>query len=267
VPVFADVDPATLNIDPSGIEGLLSPRTKAIVVTHLYGKLADVDSVLRIARAAGVAVIEDCAHAHGASRDGRLAGSLADVAAFSFYPTKNLGGLGDGGAVVTNDGAIAEKVRCLHQYGWSERYCAAMPQGRNSRLDAVQAAVLRVKLPQLDVRNERCRDIVAAYREAARGTGLQVLHEPGTDFVAHLCVALHEDRDALRARLADCGVETAIHYPVPDHRQPALACVPWRVKSLEVTDQASRNIFSLPCFSELTDSEVEYICRQISQHA
>lgn len=264
-PVYAEIELVTLEMDTAILENLLSARTKAIVATHLYGQLGDMDAVLRIARSNSIPVVEDCAQAHGATRDGRRAGSFGDVATFSFYPTKNLGACGDGGAVLTQHDDTAERVRALRQYGWKEKYHAIVPLGRNSRLDELQAAILRVKLPFLDTWNARRREIVCAYRDAASGTRLAIVHDPDAHFVAHLCVGLHPEREAFRVRLAAHGIETSIHYPIPDHRQPALANAGWRSGSLEATEAAARSIVSLPCFPELTDSEVDYVCSVVSQ--
>lgn len=265
-PVFADVDPATQLVTAAAIEPLLSSKTKAIVVTHLFGKLADIEPIVSLAASHGVSVIEDCAQAHGAERAGRRAGSFGDVATFSFYPTKNLGALGDGGAIVTDSDSIASAVRELRQYGWADKYDAVTPLGRNSRLDEVQAAVLRVKLPLLDAWNARRREIAERYRAAAQGTDLALL-PAGADSVAHLCVGLHPDRDRFRERLAREGVSSAIHYPTPDHCQPALAGIQWRSAGLPVTESSVGRVVSLPCFPELEDSEVDYVCEVIGRSA
>lgn len=265
-PVFVDVDPATLEVDVAAVEQAITPATKAIVVTHLYGRLAPAEAIADLAHSRGVTVIEDCAQAHGAQRGGKPAGSFGDLACFSFYPTKNLGALGDAGAIVTNDEVLAERVRALRQYGWTSRYHAEVPGGRNSRLDEIQAAVLRVKLPHLDEWNERRRQIVARYRESAAGTQLRPLHQPAEDFVAHLCVGLHPDRDAFRERLAASGVDTAIHFPIPDHLQPALSSESWRrTGSLAVTERSARELLSLPCYPGLTENEVDHVCEVLAR--
>lgn len=264
-PVFADIEDDTLEMSLASLERALSPRTRAVVITHLYGYMAEVGALAALARSRGVAVIEDCAQAHGAMLGGRRAGSFGDLACFSFYPTKNLGALGDGGAIVTNDGELAEKCRMLRQYGWAGKYDARIAGGRNSRLDELQAAVLLVKLPHLDGWNERRREVVERYRQAASESSLGLVHEPGPDYVAHLCVAVHPDRDAARGWLLDAGVETAVHYPIPDHRQAALAGVAWRGSDLRVTERASGSVLSLPCYPELTDAEVEHVARALRE--
>jgi aminotransferase EvaB len=266
VPVFADVDEQSLLLTAHTVEPLLSERTRAIVVTHLYGKLADVDAIVAVAETRGIVVLEDCAQAHGARRAGRAAGSFGDIAAFSFYPTKNLGALGDGGAVVTRDSDLARRVRQLRQYGWAEKYRAVTPGGCNSRLDEIQAAVLRVKLRSLDGQNARRRRIAERYRIASEGTPLRML-PAGDDSVAHLCVGLHPDRDGFRERMTAAGVDTAVHYPVPDHRQEAFSEAGWRAASLATTESAAGRVVSLPCFPELTDDEVDRVCAAIAESA
>jgi dTDP-4-amino-4,6-dideoxygalactose transaminase len=265
VPVFADVSERTLLLDPAAVEPVISDRTRAIVVTHLYGRLADVAAIVEIAESRGIKVVEDCAQAHGAVRDGRCAGTLGDVGTFSFYPTKNLGAFGDGGAVITDSPEIADGVRALRQYGWDRKYNAVVPSGRNSRLDEIQAAFLRCKLPNLDADNLKRRAVVARYVEAAEGTGLRIVESDGADYVAHLCVGLHDDRDGFMKRLADRGIATAIHFPTPDHRQPALAAVPWRAGPLVVTEHAADHIVSLPCFPELAVAEIDHVCAAIAE--
>ena len=262
-PVFADVDPATLTISPDSVAAALSPQTKAIVVVHLYGKMADVAGVKRAVAGRDIPIIEDCAQAHGAMFAGRRAGSLGDLAAFSFYPTKNLGAMGDAGAIVTDHPDHARRARMLRQYGWAEKYRAVLPEGRNSRLDELQAAILRRKLPRLDVWNERRRAIVGRYRDAAAGAALRLIHDPQPDFVAHLCVARHPKRDRLRQRFKERGIDTAIHYPIPDHRQESLAGRTWRMVDLRATEEAGREILTLPCFAEMTPSEIDYVCDAI----
>lgn len=259
VPVYADIDSRTLTLSPAAVRQVLSSRTKAVVATHLYGKMADVPGLATAIAGQGIALIEDCAQAHGAILDGRRAGSLGDVATFSFYPTKNLGALGDGGAIVTGNPEYAERARQLRQYGWCEKYRAVLPYGRNSRLDELQAALLRCKLPHLDRWNARRREIVGRYHQAVRGE-LRLVHAPHTDYVAHLCIARHPGRDAVRQYLDDRGIATAVHYPIADPQQPAMRDQPWRAGDLTAMEAAQREIFTLPCFPEMTDDEVDYVC-------
>jgi dTDP-4-amino-4,6-dideoxygalactose transaminase len=236
-----------------------------VVATHLYGRLADMPALLDVATRRGIAVIEDCAQAHGAESDGRRAGNWGTLACFSFYPTKNLGALGDGGALTTGDAALAERLRALRQYGWRPRYHALFAGGRNSRLDEVQAAVLRLKLPQLDAANARRRAIVNAYRDALTDLPPVLPAATGADDVAHLCVAVVERRDAVRERLDRLGVDTAIHYPTPDHRQPAMAAHVANGCHLPVVDFLTDRILTLPCFPEMTDTEVERVATSLRQ--
>lgn len=262
VPRFADVDPDLLTLSAATVEPVLGPATKAIVVTHLYGQLADIGSIAELSRSRGIALIEDCAQSVGARRDGLTAGAWGDLSTFSFYPTKNLGAIGDGGAVVTNDELLAQRVRQLRQYGWSEKYCSMLAGGRNSRLDELQAAVLRVKLPHVDGWNERRREIVRRYREAASPRE-RILGSTGHDYAAHLCVALAEDRQGLQRALASDGIATAIHFPIPDHQQPVLAGTAAARVRLPATEHASAHVLSLPCFAEMTDSEVSRVCQAL----
>ncbi|SNR87713.1 dTDP-4-amino-4,6-dideoxygalactose transaminase [Geodermatophilus saharensis] len=262
VPRFADVDPATLLLTAATVEPVLTPSTRAVAVTHLYGRLADVGPLRELCRSAGVALVEDCAQAAGAVGTDGPAGSLADAAAFSFFPTKNLGALGDGGAVTTGDADLAARLRSLRQYGWSAKYTATLPHGRNSRLDELQAAVLRVRLPHLAGWNARRREVVARYAEVLGEGPRRMVH--GRDaaspaHVGHLAVMTTPHRDADRAALAAAGIRTDVHYPVPDHRQPVLAGTTGGV-SLPVTERAAGQVLTLPCFAELTDAEVDRVC-------
>jgi dTDP-4-amino-4,6-dideoxygalactose transaminase len=262
--VVADVDPHTLLLDAESAAAACTDRTAAVVVTHLYGRAADV-AALRAALPSGVAVVEDCAQAIGAATPEGRCGTLSDVGTFSFYPTKNLGALGDGGAVSCPSAERAAAARLLRQYGWSSRYLAERPGGRNSRLDEVQAAVLRVKLPRVDDWNQRRRAIVQAYADAAQGTALS-LPPPGPGDVGHLAVGRHQHRDEFARRLADLGVATAVHYPVPDHHQPAFGARVGPTGSAE-TERACAEVISLPCFAELTDGEVDRVCAAIRRVA
>lgn len=263
VPRFADVDENSLLLTAATVEPALTDRTRAVVVTHLYGRMADIGPIVELCRPRGIAVIEDCAQAAGAVSTEGAAGSLGDIAAFSFFPTKNLGALGDGGALATNDARWADRVRRLRQYGWSSKYTVTEPRGRNSRLDELQAAVLRVRLPHLSDWNARRRAIVARYAEVLAGAGdRRMVHGEATGsaaYVGHLAVMLTPHRDADRAALDAAGIRTDVHYPVPDHRQPVLAeaC---RDVSLPVTERAAEQILTLPCFAELTDAEIQRVC-------
>ena len=260
---LADVDPQTLLLSRASVEpALTTPGVDAVVVTHLYGLVADVEPIAALCRERGIALIEDCAQAAGAGRGGRRAGAFGDAATFSFYPTKNLAALGDGGAVVTDDDGIADRLRRLRQYGWETKYHVSLRGGRNSRLDELQAAVLRTRLGRLDRENERRREIVGRYSAALLPERGRFISGPGEEFVAHLAVALVEDRERVRTSLDAAGVGTDIHYPVGDHRQPAWAA-DYAAIQLPVTDDAVTRLLTLPCFPELTGDEVDHVCEAL----
>lgn len=258
VPLYVDVDERTLTMAPQALEVALRDKPAAVIATHLYGQLAPIEQLVAICRAAGVALIEDCAQSHGAERGGRRAGSFADLACFSFYPTKNLGALGDGGAVLTSNDALAGRVKALRQYGWSKKYEVSMLGGCNSRLDEVQAAVLREKLPLLNRHNARRRAIASRYNDAFAGLPLRLPPSAGADFVAHLYVVRTDRREALRAHLNERGVATDVHYPIADIRQPAFG---GRFDSivLPVSEAACASAMSLPCFPGMPDEDVDSV--------
>ncbi|MBS0348333.1 MAG: DegT/DnrJ/EryC1/StrS family aminotransferase [Proteobacteria bacterium] len=266
-PVYVDVQADSLLMDPSLLAAAITPTTAAIVVTHLYGRMADVEQIVPLAHQHGIPVIEDCAQAHGARRHGRAAGTWGDLAAFSFYPTKNLGALGDGGLVTGQDTERLARVRQLRQYGWAaQKYECREAGGRNSRLDEIQAAVLRVKLPHLDAWNQRRRDIVSRYREGLQDIGWQLPPAPAEDDVAHLCVVRPLQREMVRSVLQAHQIGSDVHYPIPDHLQPAYAGE--ARPALPVTEAAAREILSLPCFPEMSDDEVATViqaCRIAAQ--
>jgi dTDP-3-amino-2,3,6-trideoxy-4-keto-D-glucose/dTDP-3-amino-3,4,6-trideoxy-alpha-D-glucose/dTDP-2,6-dideoxy-D-kanosamine transaminase len=264
-PLYIDVEPTNLNMSAEDLAARLTPGVKAIVVTHLYGRMADMPALCAVASRAGIPVLEDCAQAHGASLDGRKAGSWGTIAGFSFYPTKNLGALGDGGAVVTGDDGLARRVRSLRQYGWTGKYRNA-EYGRNSRMDELQAALLRVKLPHLDGWNRRRRQIASAYSEVLAGRA-NCPRDFGDDYVAHLYVLRSPQRDRVRAALQNLGVSTDIHYPVADHQQDAARGSAAAASALPVTEQAVREVFTLPCYAELEDGEVEAVCAALREVA
>lgn len=254
---FADVDETTHLLTAETLVPILDEQVGAVVVTHLYGRSADVAAVRAVCEPLGIRVIEDCAQALGAERSEGRVGSLADVAAFSFYPTKNLGALGDGGAVATRSEDVAHTVRELRQYGWQGKYTIGRTGGVNSRLDEVQAAVLRTRLPRLLAGNARRREILAAY-VAASPAGVRVLPAEGTHHAAHLAVVVTDRRDDLIAHLAAAGVRTDVHYPVPDHRQPAFTAETGDT-SLPTTERLAASVLSLPLFPELVDDEVSRV--------
>jgi dTDP-4-amino-4,6-dideoxygalactose transaminase len=259
--VYCDVCPDSLQMTGETFSTALEhldTAPKAVVVTHLFGAMAPVAEIAAIAGAHGIFVVEDCSQALGARRDGQSAGTFGDIATTSFYPTKNLGALGDGGAVFTNNADLATSVRALRQYGWSSKYHIAHDHGRNSRLDEIQAAVLRVRLPLLDSMNDRRREIHARY-EAVSSQAATVVGAASESFVAHLAVLMAGDRDGVRARLMEHGVSTEVHYPVPDHLQGFPSRRPVR-GALPTTERTGQAIFSIPMFPELTNAEVERIC-------
>ncbi len=251
-PVAVEPDAATHNIDPAKITAAITPRTRAIIPVHLYGQPADMDPIMEIAAQHGLVVIEDAAQAQGARYKGRRVGSLGHAAATSFYPGKNLGALGDGGATLTNDAAIAEKVRLLRNYGSVRKYDHA-EQGYNSRLDEVQAAFLRVKLGVLDDWNTQRRTVAASY--TAQLAGLPISLPPVPEWaepVWHLYVICSAQRDALQRHLTAKGIGTVIHYPVPPHRQPCYT--EFAAQQLPIAEQLAREVISLP-ISPLTTAE------------
>jgi dTDP-4-amino-4,6-dideoxygalactose transaminase len=261
-PLFADSAEGDLCLDPCPLPAMVTPRTRAVVAVHLYGNPADLTALGSFCRANGLILVEDCAQAHGARHAGRWVGGWGEMAAFSFYPTKNLGALGDGGLVATGDSALAGQVRRLREYGWRERYHSA-EHGWNSRLDELQAALLRVRLEHLASDNERRRAIAARYRAALPPYIQGPAARPGDESVEHLFVIRHRQRDALRAGLAAAGVGTAVHYPVPCHLQAAYQGYGQGPGSLPVAERAAAEILTLPMYPELTDAEVETVIRAV----
>jgi dTDP-4-amino-4,6-dideoxygalactose transaminase len=249
-PVLADVD-ASYTLDPAALRAALTPRTRAVIPVHLYGLPADLDPLRTIAKERGLRLVEDCAQSHGALYKGLRTGACGDIAAFSFYPTKNLGALGDGGAIATNDGALAAQVRLLREYGWRTRYVSEIA-GVNSRLDEIQAAILRVQLRHLEAGNTARKVLAALYDGALRGTSLILPQTPADrDHVYHQYVVRHPRRDALREQLKSQGIGTLIHYPLPVHLQPAYADRIRKPAALENSEQAASSVLSLPMFPEL----------------
>jgi len=261
-PKYADVDPTTLCLSRDSVALALDTSTRAVVVTHLYGRLAEIESIVELCRDRGVAVVEDCAQAIGASRMGKRAGSFGDAAAFSFYPTKNLGALGDAGAVVTDRREVEERVRSLAEYGWVSKYRVGLAGGWNSRLDELQAAVLRVRLPFVEEWNRRRRALVGAYSAALPAHAGTFVSTEGNDYVAHLAVLLSPDRERAREELARKGIATDVHYPISDHRQPIYGGT-FDGLTLPVTELAADRVLSVPCFPELTDSECARVCEAL----
>ena len=256
-PVFADIDPETYNVDTRAVERAITPRTRAIMPVHLYGCPAPVDELVALARARGLALVEDAAQAIGATLHGRPLGSWGDAACLSFYPTKNLGACGDAGMVVTNRADVAERLRRLRHHGDGGRY-RHVELGYCSRLDEMQAALLRVKLRRLDGWTDARRRIAARYREALAGLPLRLPVEPaGAQHIYHLFTVRHPQRDALVKVLDGLGVGTAVHYPLPVPGQPMFGG--GGEKEFPHAWRASREVVSLPCFPELTDAEVSEV--------
>ncbi len=274
-PVLVDIDPRSFTLDPNRLEEAVAEhggrgrassagRLKAIIPVHLYGHPADMPAVMDIARRHDLIVLEDCAQAHGAAVEGCKVGTWGHLAAFSFYPTKNLGALGDGGAVVTNDPWTAERARLIREYGWRERYRSEVP-GMNTRLDELQAAVLRVKLRHLDRENARRREVTRTYDAALSATPLVLPRLRGdVDHVYHLYVVRSRQRDELRAALKADGIGTAIHYPAPVHLQPAYqGRLVLGGERLPETERACREILSLPMYPQMTDEQVAYVSERV----
>lgn len=264
-PVFVDIRPDTCLMDVSVVEAAVTPRTRAILPVHLYGQCVDMDPLLALANRHVIPVIEDCAQAHGATYRGRKAGSMGLMAAFSFYPSKNLGCYGDGGAVVTTDPAPGEKLKMLRNYGQRQRYHHEII-GINSRLDEMQAAILSVKLPHLAAWNRRRRQIAGLYTAGLARLPVQApIEAPGCEHVYHLYVIQAPERDRLQAFLAERGIQTLIHYPVPAHLQPAYAHLGYTVGSLPVTERVADAILSLPMYPQLSDAEASGVVDAIRE--
>lgn len=263
-PVFADVDPETLNLSPQSARGRIGPRTRALLPVHLYGNPCALAALRELARSEGLALVEDACQAHGASLEGRALGSWGQAGCFSFYPTKNLGALGDGGMIVTGDGDLAGRLRRLRNGGQSNRY-RHEEIGVNSRLDELQAAILRVKLPRLPAWNERRRALARIYQDVLAETPARPVATTTAAFPAvHLFVARAPERDRLREALSAAGIETLIHYPIPAHLQPAYRGLGQGEGSCPVAEQAAGEVVSLPLYPELTESQVERVARAVA---
>jgi dTDP-4-amino-4,6-dideoxygalactose transaminase len=266
-PVLVDIDPIYYTLDPAVLGDAITARTKAIVPVHLYGQPADMDSILDVAKKHGIPVIEDCAQATGAIYKGRRVGSIGDAGCFSFYPTKNLGAIGDGGMVVTNSQRISDRVRRIRQYGWDARR-ETDRLGINSRLDEVQAAILAAKLPLLDLNNERRGAIARRYSAAFAGLPVTLpLQRQETVHVYHLYVLSCDDRDGLRRHLMDRQVLAGIHYPVAAHRHGTYASrVSLSATGLEMTDKVVDRILSLPIYPELPEPDVDRVIEAVNSY-
>jgi dTDP-3-amino-3,4,6-trideoxy-alpha-D-glucose transaminase len=261
-PVFADLDPARLTLGPRAAEAAIGPRTRAIVPVHIYGQPADMPAIAAIAERHRLAIVEDCCQAHGATCAGRPVGSFGAAAAYSFYPTKNLGALGDGGAVTTSDPAIAARIRRLRNGGQTDRYHHG-EFGVNSRLDEMQAAILRARLAWLPRWTERRRALAARYRERLAGAPITVPAECEPGHVYHLFPVMSACREALQARLRAQGVETLIHYPVPIPRQPALASTD--PAECPIADRVCAHVLSLPLYPAMTPSTIDEVASALQE--
>lgn len=263
-PYFMDVDLESRNVTLAEVKRALADGVRAIVVTHLYGLAApEIAEIAQTCAQQGIPLLEDCAQAHGALVRGKRVGTFGDAASFSFYPTKNLGALGDGGAVVTTNSAIAESIERLRQYGWTKKYQVEFGGARNSRLDEIQAAILSVFLPDLDTLNARRREIAAQYSEKIKHRDVLLPPSGGEEYVAHLYVVRSTQRDALRTHLRTHDIAADVHYPIPDYRQP-LVGKRFDALYLENTERLSREILTLPCYPEMTDAQVSEVISAVN---
>ena len=261
-PVFVDIEPKYFTIDPNCIQKAITSKTKAIIPVHIYGHPANMDSVMSIAKKNGLKVIEDCAQAHGAKYKRQRVGSMGDIGCFSFYPTKNLGAIGDGGMIVTDLPDLAEKTRLMREYGWKERYISSS-EGWNSRLDEIQAAILRVKLKHLDEDNRKRVKLAKQYVDGLKGLPLELPIKRGDcEHVYHLFVIKTNDREALQDFLGENGIGTNIQYPVPIHKQAYYMSLP-KNRSLPVTEKLAKEIVSLPMYPELSLEEIKRVVNSI----
>ncbi len=265
-PVFVDIEEATFTLDPALLEAAVTPRTKAVIPVHLFGQMTDMDPILAIARKHGLFVVEDAAQAHGASYRGKPAGTLGDVGCFSFYPGKNLGAMGEAGAVVTRDPGLARKMAMIRDHGQSRKYHHAVV-GWNCRMDGIQAAVLRVKLRRLDANNARRRSIAASYSaEMAGFPGIEVPYsDPRGVHVHHVYAVRVPNRSVFMEQLQERGISTAIHYPIPVHLQDAYRDLGLRQGTFPVAERCAEEFVSLPMFPELDDSQVAAVIEAVAE--
>lgn len=263
-PVFVDIDPLTYTMDPSKIEAKIGPKTRAIVPVHIYGKCAELEMILEIGRKRGIPVLEDCAQSTGATYKLHQSGTMGDYGAFSFYPSKNLGAFGDGGAVCTNNKENYKRLMMLRNYGQSKRYHHDQI-GINSRLDEMQAAILSAQLPYLVEWNQRRREIAARYTEGLKDIVATPVEHNHSPHVYHLYVIQSNDRDGLQSYLVERGVHTLIHYPIPAHLQKAYQYRNYKPGSLPVTESVVKRILSLPMFPELRDEQVDFVIQEVRE--
>lgn len=264
-PVFADIDPRTYNLDPQAVEAAITPRTRVILPVHLYGQPAEMAPILETARRRGLRVIEDAAQAHGAEYRGQRAGTLADVACFSFYPSKNLGAYGDAGALVTNDAALAQQARMLRDHGRTEKYSHDQV-GYGYRLDALQAAILGAKLAHLETWNARRREIADQYTELLTNSDVVTPYVPAhITPVYHIYAIRSRERDRLGAHLKARGIETGVHYPIPLHLQPAYRDLGYHNGDFPNAESAANQVLSLPMYPEMTDAQVREVADAVRE--
>jgi dTDP-3-amino-2,3,6-trideoxy-4-keto-D-glucose/dTDP-3-amino-3,4,6-trideoxy-alpha-D-glucose/dTDP-2,6-dideoxy-D-kanosamine transaminase len=264
IPIFMDVDLNTKLVTLNEVVDAISQGVKAVIVTHLYGQaISEIIEIAEKCRAAGVFLVEDCAQAHGATVQNQKVGSFGDIGCFSFYPTKNLGGLGDGGAIVTNSLDIANTVTQLRQYGWSGKYKVKLAGGRNSRIDEIQASLLSTFLPYLNGWNERRREIASQYSRNITNLNVTLPPVRGSDYVAHLYVLRSKKRNSLRKFLEDNGIMSDIHYPIPDYSQPIFSNQFLHLY-LPNTEQLAKEVLTLPCYPEMTQTDVEKVISAVN---
>jgi dTDP-4-amino-4,6-dideoxygalactose transaminase len=264
-PVFVDVEPETLNIDVKLLESKINERTKAIIAVHIFGQMADMDSLMQLANKHNLLVLEDACQAIGAEYKGKKAGSIGHAGCFSFFPTKNLGGYGDGGMIVTDDATLAEKIRVLRAHGSKVKYHHT-DIGYNSRLDEIQAAILRVKFPHLDNWNDARREKARLYTSWLNGTAyITPCEAPEQKHVFHLYILRSKKREAVMKELQQRGISTAIYYPVPLHLQEVYSSLGYRLGDMPVAEQATQEAFAIPLFPELTKEQMEYIVATLKE--
>ena len=264
-PVFVDIDPRTANLDPAYVAAAVTPRTRAILPVHLYGLPAEMDAIQEVATRHHLAVIEDACQAHGARYHGRRVGSIGRAAAFSFYPSKNLGGYGEGGALTTNDDAVAARARQLRSHGESSRFVHD-EVGYNYRMEGFQGAVLRVKLRRLEQWNTRRKQLAEIYRRILTGARLELQESgPNSERVDHLFVVYTDDRDAVRMRLEERGVETGVYYPLPIHLQKPYLALGYRRGDLPHVERACERVISMPLYPEMSDEQAAYAAQTLRE--
>ena len=264
-PFFLDVDSETFNTTIDEVYRAIKAGVKAVVATHLYGlAIQEISEIAKLCSKHRVYLLEDCAQSHGAKVNNKFTGTFGDAASFSFYPTKNLGALGDGGGVVTNNPEIADKVRGLRQYGWITKYRIEIPGARNSRLDEIQAAILQIFLPSLDLMNEKRRQIANRYSKEIKNAAVVTPKNYTENYVAHLYVIKSKQRNLLKEHLKSNEIASDIHYPIPDHQQPFFG-TQYKDLTLKNTEELSNIILTLPCYPEMPENDVEKVISTVNE--